>query len=254
MNVLRSRFFQAVVIWVLAFAILRFGIRPPAPWSVLSLYMFIISLAVLVFVSSDRDSGRDFISRIGTAVGGPGGRPLRLALRVVLPLLLGYYAYTQAAAKPQAPPELRAVPPAPPASIQFRGKEFNISGAENPLRKDAAKLTEHAAKGGEIYIRNCMYCHGDNLDGKGHFAPGFNPPPANFQDPGTIAMLQEAYLFWRIAKGGPGLPKESTPWNSVMPPWEDRLTEEQIWQVIIYLYEATGQQPRRWEASEHGGH
>jgi mono/diheme cytochrome c family protein len=39
-----------------------------------------------------------------------------------------------------------------------------------------------------------------------------------------------------------------------MPPWEDRLTEEQIWQVIIYLYEATGQQPRRWEASEHGGH
>jgi mono/diheme cytochrome c family protein len=102
--------------------------------------------------------------------------------------------------------------------------------------------------GAATYIRNCMYCHGDNLDGKGHFAAGFNPPPANFQDPGTIAMLQEAYLFWRIAKGGPGLPKESTPWNSVMPAWEDRLSEEQIWQVIMYLYAATGQQPRRWEA------
>jgi mono/diheme cytochrome c family protein len=94
-----------------------------------------------------------------------------------------------------------------------------------------------------------MYCHGDNLDGRGHFAYGFNPPPANFQDPGTIAMLQEAFLFWRIAKGGPGLPKESTPWNSVMPAWEDRLTEEQIWQVIMYLYDATGQQPRRWETA-----
>src|SRR5262249_10549271 len=81
----------------------------------------------------------------------------------------------------------------------------------------------------------------------GHFAYGFNPPPANFQDPGTIAMLQEAFLFWRIAKGGPGLPKESTPWNSVMPAWEDRLSEEQIWQVIMYLYDATGQHPRRWE-------
>ena len=75
-----------------------------------------------------------------------------------------------------------------------------------------------------------------------------NPPPANFLDPGTIAMLQEAYLFWRIAKGGPGLPRESTPWNSVMPAWEDRLTEEETWQVIMYLYEATGQQPRRWES------
>jgi len=120
---------------------------------------------------------------------------------------------------------------------------------DNPLRKDQAAFRKHVAAGGEIYVRNCMYCHGDNLDGQGHFASGFNPPPANFQDPGTIAMLQEAYLFWRIAKGGPGLPKESTPWNSVMPAWEDRLTEEQIWQVITYLYDATGQQPRRWEAT-----
>src|SRR3989442_6571965 len=73
-----------------------------------------------------------------------------------------------------------------------------------------------------------MFCHGDNPDGHGLFASALTPPPANFEDPGTIAMLQEAYLFWRIAKGGPGLPKESTPWNSVMPAWEDRLSEEQI--------------------------
>ncbi|HEX3175131.1 MAG TPA: cytochrome c [Methylomirabilota bacterium] len=249
MNFLRSRFTQAVAILVLAFVILRYGIRPAAPWSVLSLYMFIITLAVLVFVSSDRDSWADFVRPIWTTLVRPERRALRTALVILVPLLLGYYAYTQAAAKPQAPPELRAVHPAPPASIQFRGKEMNISGLENPLRKDQAALAQHIAAGGATYIRNCMYCHGDNLDGKGHFAPGFNPPPANFQDPGTIAMLQEAYLFWRIAKGGPGLPKESTPWNSVMPSWEDRLTEEQIWQVIMYLYAATGQQPRRWEAS-----
>jgi mono/diheme cytochrome c family protein len=247
MSVLRSRFFQAVVIFVLAFLVLRFGIAPPAPWSVLTLYMFIIALALLVFVSSDRDSWRDFVLPLRLTFTDARYRILRTVIVVLVPVLLGYYAYTQAAAKPQAPPELRAVHPAPPASIQFRGKEINISGFDNPLRKDTAAHKKHFAAGGEIYVRNCMYCHGDNLDGKGHFAHGFNPPPANFQDPGTIAMLQEAYLFWRIAKGGPGLPKESTPWNSVMPAWEDRLTEEQIWQVIMYLYDATGQQPRRWE-------
>ena len=37
------------------------------------------------------------------------------------------------------------------------------------------------AAGGAIYIRNCMYCHGDNLDGQGHFAAGFNPPPAELR-------------------------------------------------------------------------
>ncbi len=249
MSFLRSRFLQALLILVVAFVILRFGIRPPAPWSVLMLYMTIVLLATLIFVSSDSDSWRSFVRPIWTTLVDRDKRVLRYALLIVIPLALGYYAYTQAAAKPQAPPELRAVHPAPPASIQFRGKEINIQGLDNPLRKDQARYKEHVARGGDTYIRNCVYCHGDNLDGQGHFARGFNPPPANFQDPGTIAMLQEAYLFWRIAKGGPGLPKESTPWNSVMPAWEDRLSQEQIWQVILFLYEATGQQPRRWEAS-----
>ena len=249
MSWLRSRFVQAVLILVIAFCLLRFGIRPPAPWSVINIYMLVVFLAVLIYVSSDADSWRSFLGPMRSALVDPDKGVVRLTLMVILPLLLGYYAYSQAAAKPQAPPELRAVHPAPPGSIQLRGKEINISGVENPLRKDQSKFKEHVAAGGATYIRNCMYCHGDNLDGQGHFAKGFNPPPANFQDPGTIAMLQEAYLFWRVAKGGPGLPKESTPWNSVMPAWEDRLTEEQIWQVIMYLYDATGQQPRRWETA-----
>jgi mono/diheme cytochrome c family protein len=230
MNLLRSRFAQAVLVLVVAFVIFRFGIRPPAPWSVLTLYMTIVLLAVLVFVSADSDSWRDFMRPIRTTLVAPDKKFTRLALLVIVPLL-------------------RAVHPAPPASIQFRGKEIQITGLDNPLRKDQASFKKHVAAGEEIYIRNCMYCHGDNLDGKGHFAYGFNPPPANFQDPGTIAMLQEAFLFWRISKGGPGLPRESTPWNSVMPSWEDRLTEDQIWQVIMYLYDATGQQPRRWETA-----
>ena len=249
MKFFRSRLVQAALILAIAFAILRFGIKPPAPFSVLSLYMMVVLLSTLVYASSDSDSWRAFLRPLRATLVDRDKRLLRLVLMIVIPLLLGYYAYTQAAAKPQAPAELRAVHPAPPASIQFRGKEINIAGFDNPLRKDAGAYKGHVAAGGQIYIQNCMYCHGDNLDGKGHFAHGFNPPPANFQDPGTIAMLQEAYLFWRIAKGGPGLPKESTPWNSVMPAWEDRLTEEQIWQVILYLYDATGQQPRRWETA-----
>src|SRR5262244_3774398 len=109
MSFLRSRFVQAVLVLVVAFVIFRVGIRPPAPWSVLTLYMSIVLLAVLVYVSSDSDSWRDFMRPIRTTLVAPDKKLTRLAFLVIAPLLLGYYAYTQAAAKPQAPPELRAV-------------------------------------------------------------------------------------------------------------------------------------------------
>ncbi|NIP59075.1 MAG: cytochrome c [Gemmatimonadetes bacterium] len=32
-----------------------------------------------------------------------------------------------------------------------------------------------------------------------------------------------------------------------MPAWEDFLTEDEIWSVIIFLYEQTGLTPRTWE-------
>ncbi len=96
-------------------------------------------------------------------------------------------------------------------------------------------------------LNNCQYCHGDKLDGRGPYADGVDPLPVNFQDVTTIAQLTESYLFWRIATGGPGLSKEATPWKSAMPVWQDFLTEEEIWQVILYLFDYTGHKPRSWE-------
>ncbi len=251
----RGKFLQAVLILVLAFLVFKYGIRPPMPFSVLAEYMAITLLAVLVYVSSDSESWRAFVAPIWATLAEPRRRRVRLGLGVLLPLLVGYYAYSQAAATAEAPVELRAIHPAPPASIAFRGKQIDLQATPTPIRKDIAATpgnkAKHLAAGGAVYIRNCVYCHGDNLDGHGHFAHGFNPTPADFTDAGTIAQLSEGFLFWRIAKGGPGLPKESTPWNSAMPAWEDRLTEEEIWQVIFYLYEATGYPPR---VMTEGGH
>jgi hypothetical protein len=36
-----------------------------------------------------------------------------------------------------------------------------------------------------------------------------------------------------------------------MPVWENFLTEDEIWSVILFLYQQTGWQPRREES--HGG-
>ena len=61
MNLLRSRLFQAFLIVAGSFVLLRFALRPPAPFSVLSEYMFIILLATLVYISADSDSWRAFL-------------------------------------------------------------------------------------------------------------------------------------------------------------------------------------------------
>jgi hypothetical protein len=63
-------------------------------------------------------------------------------------------------------------------------------------------------------------------------------------------MLRETFLFWRIARGGPGLPDEGGPWATAMPAWEKFLTEEQIWDAILFVYDYTGRRPRAKEGNE----
>jgi len=106
---------------------------------------------------------------------------------------------------------------------------------------------KNVREGGEIFFQNCHFCHGDNLNGRGLHAFAFNPIPANFTDPGTIAQLQETFIFWRVSKGGIGLPREGFPWASVMPPWEQHLTTDEIWKVVLFEYWHTGYYPRTWD-------
>ena len=64
-----------------------------------------------------------------------------------------------------------------------------------------------------------------------------------------LAGLLDTFLFWRISKGGPGLPEEGGPWDSAMPAWEKSLKEEEMWEVILFLYDFTGQKPRARETA-----
>ena len=254
---MKHPFWQAVAILALAFILIEWGIpllpgSAIVPASVVLQYMVTVLAGVLIYVSDDEARWRKFREPITAAMVEPRLKPVRMGGLVVVPLLVGWIAYGQVRTAVQAPPNLRSIHPAPPAEITFRGKSLTLTGLDNPLRQHAESLAFYVGEGKRIYYQNCLPCHGDHLDGLGHFAPGFNPLPANFQDNGTIAQLTESFVFWRIAKGGPGLPREGTPWNSAMPKWEDFLTEREIWQVVLFLYDQTGWKPRTWERSEGG--
>ena len=116
----RGKFLQAALVLIVAAVLFKYGIRPPMPFSVFSLYMAVTLMAVLVYVSSDSDSWRAFVTPIWRTLTEPGRRPLRLVLGIGIPLLVGYYAYSQASARAEAPLELCAVHPAPPGTVTSR--------------------------------------------------------------------------------------------------------------------------------------
>ncbi len=252
-------FWQAVGLLVLAYLVIVFGIpllpgSAIVPKSVVLQYMATVFVGLLIWVSDDEARWTRFKEPLHAVLIEPRLKVIRTSLLAAVTLVVGGLTYGQVKASVTAPPNLRSIHPAPPAEITFRGKTLTLAGLENPLRAAVgADLAQHLAVGQRVYYQNCVPCHGDHLDGQGHYASGFNPIPLNFQDNGTIAQLTESFVFWRVAKGGPGLPREATPWNSAMPAWEDFLSEDEIWSVILFLYDQTGWTPRTWEKAE-GGH
>jgi mono/diheme cytochrome c family protein len=240
--------------FVVATVVLAFGFVVPMPSSMLKIYLGILAGALGVYASTDRERLQEVT------------RPIAAFLterRFVLPLVLVALAIPAAVAAkiyrdmsaPPVPPFFgRTVHPAPPNQIIVHDKPFDLTSLYNPHRElertNPTLYRQKVESGREVYYSNCFFCHGDLMRGEGVFAHSLNPIPTNFQDPGTIAQLQESYLFWRVAKGGPGLPEEAGPWMSAMPAWDQFLDEEQIWDVILFLYDFTGNRPRAREAVE----
>ena len=260
----RHPFGQSVVVLVLAYLLVEFGIvylppiigvaSAPVPGSVVLQYMLTVLVGILLWVSDNEGRWAEFKQPIQRVMVDPERKIARAVLLVATPLLVAYVTFDRVRPSVTAPVSFRSIHPAPPSQIDFQGTTMQLTGLENPLRSRGS-IEEHYEEGERVYYQNCLACHGDGLAGLGYYAQGFNPVPLSFQDVGTIAQLTESVVFWRIAKGGPGLPNEGGPWNSAMPAWEDFLTEDEIWSVIIFLYEQSGHSPRTWEAAgEEGEH
>jgi len=237
---------KAFLVWIGFYLILNFGmpfITAPFPASVIFMYMSLLTVSILLYVSIYEDDCVLFFGSIsnfirGDESDGGGRKACRIAVFILLPLFVGMRTYDSIKPDFRPPSPQRVIHPAPPGEV---------AGFTNPFEGEEDRYEEYIQEGRAIYYENCVFCHGDKLDGNGIFAESLNVKPANFADPTTISMLMESYVFWRVSKGGIGLPGEATPWDSAMPPWELILTEEERWKVVMFLYEYTGFKPRTWE-------
>ena len=240
-----------LVWWITIYSVLKFSFTAPIPVSSLGLYMGITTLILAVYVITDTERFESVKNQLLTFLISPKYQIPLIALLIALPIGGATKVYFDRQSKVEAPVFGRSVHPAPPQKISFQGKLINLLEVDNPYRpldeSNPEKFRQHLDEGRKIYFQNCYFCHGDRMEGKGHLAYSLDPIPTNFAEPTTIANLTESFLFWRIAKGGIGLPAEGGPWASAMPAWEEFLTEEEIWDVILFLYDYTGRKPRAKE-------
>jgi mono/diheme cytochrome c family protein len=239
----------AVAWWVGIYVLLRFGFTAPIPASVVSLYMGIVSIAILAYVSSSQERREEVSRPLIRFMTEKRYTALLGATIVAIPALAAANVYVQMNAPLQPPFFPRTVHPASPTEITVHDKKIDLDAGDNPFRQleksNPQEFRRHVENGRQVYYRNCVFCHGDTMAGNGMFVHGLDPIPTNFHE--TIAQLRETFLFWRIAKGGPGLPDEGGPWDTAMPTWEKFLKEEEIWDVILFLYDHTGLRPRAKE-------
>ena len=243
----------ALAWWAGIYVLLRFGFTAPIPSSVVMIYMGIATISILTYVSSSQERRDEVSWPLIRFITDRRYTPFLAATVVAVPALAAANIYVQMNAPLQPPFFARTVHPASPAEITVHERKVNLDAEENPFlpleQSNPGEFRARVENGRKVYYRNCVFCHGDDLSGNGMFVHGLDPIPTNFADRGTISQLRDSYLFWRIAKGGPGLPEEGGPWASAMPAWEKFLTEEEMWEAVLFLYDFTGQRPRAKEVA-----
>ena len=88
------------------------------------------------------------------------------------------------------------------------GAWLTFPRAENRLANEYATITPPAnldssdtiAAGREIFLANCVPCHGVFGNGQGTTKPTFGLLPADFTDRSKIDLRTPQYLFWRVSE------------------------------------------------------
>ena len=90
----------------------------------------------------------------------------------------------------------------------------------NPLKPPQADL----AAAHKLYVDKCAECHGDTGKGDGPQGRTYDPPPKDLTDAAHMNSLSDGELFYKITEG-----------HRPMPAFRKRLTEEQRWQLVLFL-------------------
>jgi mono/diheme cytochrome c family protein len=110
---------------------------------------------------------------------------------------------------------------------------------------------DQVARGRQIYVENCASCHGPSAEGALNWQQpddrGNLPPPPH-DDSGHTWRHPDAQLD-EIIRDGQRDPFNKTP-ELTMPPFRDRLSDEEIADVIAYFKSLWSEEYRRFQEEQ----
>jgi mono/diheme cytochrome c family protein len=111
-------------------------------------------------------------------------------------------------------------------------KQWNIPEEDkrrvNPIQPSREVI--NAARG--IYLDKCSQCHGTLGKGDGPDAATYYPSPTNLTDASHINSFTDGEIFYQISQG-----------RKPMPAFKKRLTEEQRWQLVLFVRAFAAHEP-----------
>ena len=109
----------------------------------------------------------------------------------------------------------------------LRYASVNLNDLPVPQGQTISQAIVH---GSEVYQTYCIGCHGPNEDGNGVNAASLNPKPRNLHDAPFMQAMSYQRITTSLHKGVPG---------TAMPRWENTLSENEIGDVIAYVFSLT---------------
>jgi mono/diheme cytochrome c family protein len=100
----------------------------------------------------------------------------------------------------------------------------------NPLKPSQVDLP--VAR--KLYLDKCAECHGDTGKGDGPQGRMYDPQPKDLTDAAHMNAVSDGELFYRISEG-----------HRPMPAFRKRLTDEQRWQLVLFLRSLSSSAPTR---------
>lgn len=123
------------------------------------------------------------------------------------------------------------MPSARPPSAQqdFSKNTWELPDDADKTKNPVAATPESISKGKDLYLGkvkgNCIFCHGETGSGNEANLPKLRRKPADLSNKERMSAMTDGEVFWKVSKGI----------NEIMPAGEQRMTEEERWNVVNYV-------------------